>query len=172
MNKNLVRILTRGGVIAALYVIFTVPLGALAFGIALGPVSVQFRPAEALTVLPILFPEAVPAVFLGVALSNFISQFGWIDVVFGSLITLAAAAVTRLTRRTIVAWLSPIIFNALFISVYVAWFITDEWWTTVYWIAYAQQFISIAISQTLVVFLLGVPLIRLTRRYMDKKNHL
>lgn len=164
MKKDLTRILTRGGVIAALYVILTVPLGQLGMGIALGPFIIQFRPAEALTMLPLLFPEAVPAVFIGVMVSNLISQFGWIDVVFGSVITLVAAGVTWKTRGSIVAWLSPVVFNALFISVYVAWFIAGEWGSDAYWLAYIQNAISIGVSQTLVVFGLGIPLLAFIRK--------
>jgi len=150
--------LTRGGLIAAVYVLMTMPFAQFAFG------PIQFRPAEALTVLPILFPEAVPAVFVGVLISNTISQFGMIDIVFGSLISLAAALVTRWTRGSIIAWLSPVVFNALFVSVYVAWFIADEWWTAAYWLAYAQTAISIGISQAIVVFLLGLPLVAYIRK--------
>jgi uncharacterized membrane protein len=161
--------LTRGGVIAALYVVLTVSLGQLAYGINLGAIVIQFRPAEALTILPILFPEAIPAVFIGVLISNTISQFGLIDIVFGSLITLVAALVTRWTRTTIIAWLSPVVFNALFVSMYVAWFIAEEWWTQAYWIAYAQTAVSIGISQALVVFLLGLPLVAFIRKLYFKE---
>lgn len=164
MKKDLIRPLTRGGVIAALYVIFTVSLGQLAFGLGFGPVLVQFRPAEALTVLPILFPEAVPALFIGVFLSNLISQFGWIDLVFGSLLTLIAAYVTRRTRTHLIAWFSPVIFNALGVSIYVAYFITNQWGTPAYWLAYFQQALSIGISEALVVFGLGLPLIAYLRK--------
>ena len=164
MKKDLIRPLTRGGVIAALYVVLTVSLGQLAFGLALGPVYFQFRPAEALTVLPILFPEAVPALFIGVFLANLISQFGWIDMVFGSLLTLAAAYVTRRTRTHLLAWFSPVIFNALGVSVYVAYFITNQWGTSAYWLAYLQQVLSIGISEALVVFGLGLPLVAYLRK--------
>jgi len=136
LDKNLTKRLTRGAVITAIYVLLTAPLGQLAFGIPLGPLYIQFRPSEALTVLPILFAEAVPAVFLGVLIANLISQFGWIDVIFGSLITLVAAMVTRHTRRSIAAWLSPVVFNAIFVSVYVAWFIAGEWGSAGYWTIY------------------------------------
>lgn len=165
MDRDFTKKLARGGVMAALYVLLTVPLGQLGMGIPLGPFIVQFRPAEALTVLPILFPEAVPAVFIGVLLANLISNFGWVDVIFGSLITLAAAIVTRRTRGSIMAWLSPIVFNALFVSVYVAWFIAGEWGTRAYWLAYVQNAISIGASQALVVFGLGIPLVALVRKH-------
>jgi len=47
--------LVRGAMIAAIYVVVTVILQPVSFG------PFQFRLAEALTVLPILFPEASPA---------------------------------------------------------------------------------------------------------------
>ena len=168
MDKNLTRYLTRGAVIAALYVLLTIPLGQLGFGIPLGPILVQFRPAEALTVLPILLPEAVPAVFIGVLLSNLISQFGWIDVVFGSLTTLVAALVTRKTRGSIVAWLSPCSLTPP-LSAFTAWFIAGEWGTPTWWTAYWQTALSIAVSQAAVVFLLGAPLVAFIGKVLPKE---
>jgi uncharacterized membrane protein len=162
--------LARGGLIAAIYVLLTWPLQQLAFGITILPgVPIQFRPAEALTVLPILFPEAIPGVFIGCLLANVISQFGMIDIVFGSLITLVAALVTWYTRRTVMAYLSPIIFNALLVSIYVAWFIAGEWFTTPWLIAYGQTALSIGLSQTLVIIGLGVPLVAWFRKNWGKE---
>ena len=152
--------LARGGAIAALYVVMTVPLGFA--GLVFGPI--QFRPAEALTVLPILFPEAVPALFVGVLISNTISQFGLVDIVFGSLITLLAAVVTRIFRGSLIAYLSPVIFNALLVSIYVAAFTVEQWFTPVFWTMYSQTALSIGISQALVVFGLGLPLVLYLRK--------
>lgn len=162
MQKGLTRPLTRGGMIAALYVILTVSLGQLSYGLPLGPVLIQFRPAEALTVLPILFPEAVPALFLGVFIANI--PFGWVDMILGSLLTLGAAVITRKMRTSIIAWISPVIFNALGVSVYLAYFITNQWWTPTYWLAYFQQVLSIGISEALIVFGLGLPLVAYLRK--------
>lgn len=169
MKKELSRPLARGGMIAALYVILTISLGQLAFGVNLGPLLVQFRPAEALTALPLLFPEAVPALFIGAFIANLISQFGWIDLVFGSLLTLAAAAVTRKTRGHLVAWLSPVLFNALGVSVYVAYFISGRWGGGAYWLIYFQQVFAIGISEALVVFGLGLPLVAFLRKNVLKE---
>ena len=59
--KFTVKMLCRAGIVAALYAVLTVPLGALAFG----SIGFQIRPAEALCVLPLFFPEAVPALYIG-----------------------------------------------------------------------------------------------------------
>ena len=69
-----------------------------ALAVALAPISFreqQFRVSEALTVLPALMPSAVPGLFVGCVISNLMSPMGLPDLVFGSLATLAAAALTR-----------------------------------------------------------------------------
>src|SRR6056297_3836355 len=106
------KFLTRAALIAGLYVIITYILSPVSFG------PLQFRAAEALTVLPILFPEAIPALFLGVLLANIIGGLGLVDIIGGSLVTLLAAYVTYKNRDNIIAYLSPIIFNAFLISIY------------------------------------------------------
>ena len=85
-------------------------------------------------------------------------------MILGSLLTLAAAVVTRRMRTSLVAWFSPVIFNALGVSIYLAYFITNQWWTPTYWLAYFQQVLSIGISEALVVFGLGLPLITYLRK--------
>ena len=60
--------------IAALYAALTVALSPLSFG------PVQFRVAEALTLLPFFMPEAIPGLFIGCFLSNIAGGFGLIDI--------------------------------------------------------------------------------------------
>ena len=106
--------LCRVGVIAALYVALNYLLQPFSFGI------LQCRVSEALTVLPLLFPEAVPALFVGCAISNLIGN-GIYDIILGSLATLIAAVGTYLVGRFIknkylkftLGGLFPVILNAL-----------------------------------------------------------
>ena len=67
--------LCRAGIIAALYVALTYAFMTFAFG------PLQIRPAEALCILPLFFPEAVPALFVGCLLSNIVSQYRVFDIV-------------------------------------------------------------------------------------------
>lgn len=70
--------LCRAGVIAGLYVALTYAFGAISYqGI------LQIRPAEALTILPLFFPEAVPALWIGCMLANLGSPFIAFDVPLG-----------------------------------------------------------------------------------------
>lgn len=83
--------------------------------------NIQVRVAEAFTVLPILFPEAIPGIALGCLVSNFLSPYslGWIDVVFGTLATLVAAIVTyKLRKKPYLAIAAPVVFNGLIVGAY------------------------------------------------------
>ena len=55
MKKFPTKQLCRAGIIAALYVALTIPLGSFAFG----SIGFQIRPAEALTILPLFYAEGI-----------------------------------------------------------------------------------------------------------------
>jgi uncharacterized membrane protein len=87
--------LTRGAIIAALYVVLTY-ISAI-FGLSSG--VIQFRISEALCILPIFFPEAVPGLYVGCVIANLIAAANPWDILFGSLATLIGAFGARLLRR-------------------------------------------------------------------------
>ena len=84
--------LTRGAMIAALYVALT--YFSNLFGLANG--AIQFRISEALCILPMFFPEAVPGLFIGCLISNLLANGVIWDIIIGSLATLIGAAGARL----------------------------------------------------------------------------
>lgn len=92
----------RAALIAALYVILTYVSSAL--GIASG--VIQLRLSEALTILPYFTPAAIPGLFVGCLLANWLTGSMLWDIVFGSLATLIGAVVTYLLRRY--KWLAPV----------------------------------------------------------------
>ena len=94
-NKKGVVYLTRGAMIAACYVALTYV--AHVFGLANG--AIQFRISEALCILPIFMPEAVPGLFIGCLISNLITSFNPFDIAFGALATLLGAIGARMLRR-------------------------------------------------------------------------
>ena len=77
----------------------------------------QIRIAEALTILPMFTPAAVPGLFVGCLLGNMLSGAYLPDVIFGSLATLLGAIGTRALRNAspFLAPLPPIIANALIV---------------------------------------------------------
>lgn len=102
MKKVRLLFITRGAIIAALYVALTFISNA--FGLASG--VVQLRLSEALAILPFFTPAAIPGLFVGCALSNLLTGCAPWDVLFGSLATLLGAAGAYLLRRK--KWLVPL----------------------------------------------------------------
>ncbi|MBQ4264415.1 MAG: QueT transporter family protein [Clostridia bacterium] len=111
MNNTNTGALARGAIIAALYATITLLLAPISYG------EVQIRIAEALTLLPVLLPEAVPALAIGCLLSNILGGATIFDIVFGTLATLLAAVCTRLLRKNLpLAALMPVLFNGVIVG--------------------------------------------------------
>lgn len=104
--------ITQSGAIAAVYVLLT--MLAAAMGLASG--EIQLRLGEALTILPVFTPAAVPGLFIGCLLSNLLAGGVIWDVIFGSLATLLGAIGTRLLRKNRwLACLPPILSNTVIV---------------------------------------------------------
>ncbi len=163
MNKKYsTRYLVTGAIIAALYVVLTFLSNA--FGLAYGPI--QFRISEALTVLPVLTPAAIPGLVIGCLISNILS-FNAVDMVFGTLATLIAAVLTRALKKIkvfglpILSILPPILVNAFVVGAEISIFYLEKAsFLSGFWISALE----IGLGQTAVCFLLGLPL------YLALKN--
>ena len=115
MKKDTLR-LTRGALVAAIYVLLTL----LSSSLGLDKYAVQLRLSEALCILPVLLPEAVPGLFIGCILANSITGAFLPDIIFGSIATLIGAIGTRLLRRlpdkfVFVTTLPAVISNAVIV---------------------------------------------------------
>ena len=103
--------LVQAAAIAAVYVVLTTVFAAFSFG------EVQVRISEALTILPVFTPAAIPGLFVGCIISNFLGGAILMDVIFGSLATLIGAVFTYKLRNSS-KWLAPvppIVANALIV---------------------------------------------------------
>ena len=89
MTRLSLKEISLAGLIAAVYAVLGLAFLPISFGVY------QVRVAEALTVLPFLTRAGVPGLFIGCVLANIFGGLGWQDIVFGSLITLVAALLTR-----------------------------------------------------------------------------
>ena len=99
-------------IIAAIYAALTLALPALSYG------QLQCRLSEALTLLPMLLPQAVPGLFVGCLVANLLSPVGAMDIIFGSLATLLAALGTRVLRKKpLLAAACPVIANGVIVGV-------------------------------------------------------
>ena len=127
MNRK-TRYLTQGAVIASLYVALTF----LANELGLASQVIQVRFSEALTILPLFTPAAIPGVTIGCALANLLTGAAVWDVIFGPVATLLGALGTRYLaqKHHILAPVFPILANAVivpFILMY-AYGSPDSYW--------------------------------------------
>ena len=102
--------IAQGAAIAALYVVLTVIFAPISFG------EMQVRIAEALCILPLFTPAAIPGLFIGCLLGNLLGGAIVWDVIFGSLATLIGAVGGHLLRKN--RWLVPlptVLSNALIV---------------------------------------------------------
>ncbi|HHT83590.1 MAG: QueT transporter family protein [Christensenellales bacterium] len=155
-KQKTIRFMARTAVIAALYALITIALPPLSYG------PLQFRAAESLTLLPILFAEAIPGLSLGCLIANIFSPYGWYDMLFGTLATLIAACLTRaiaVNRKwfgkhselmPVFAAFPPIFINALILPLMWYLFMGDKGYFINMW--------TILATQSAVIFILGLPL--------------
>ena len=94
--------LCQGALIAALYVLLT--LLARVFGLDSG--MIQLRLSEALCILPIFLPAAIPGLAVGCLLANLLTGAVLLDILVGPVATLIGALGTYAIRRY--AWLAPL----------------------------------------------------------------
>jgi len=153
MQKFNAKYLARAGVIAALYVVLTYLAGLM--NLAYGPV--QFRFSEALTVLPFLFPEAIPGLFVGCVVSNLISPYGALDLVVGSLATLIAAVWSNRCGTRWFAPMPPVLANAVLVGGMIAWY--EAGFGAGFLPAFLYNALTVGVGELVVCYALGLPLL-------------
>lgn len=153
MQKWTIQKLCLGGIIAAFYAAMTLLLAPISFG-AGG--TIDFRVAEALTLLPVLTDAAVPGLAVGCFAANLLCGAPWQDVVFGTLATLLSAVFTRKFRSKL--WLAafmPVLFNTVIVGVMLS---------AVYALPLWMMLLSVGVGETAVCYALGIPLIKILNR--------
>ena len=111
MRNKKVLFIVQAALIAAIYVVLTYFISA--FNLASG--AIQVRISEALTILPVFTPAAIPGLFIGCLLSNLLTGCMPLDVVFGSLATLIGAIFTWSLRNKskFLAPVPPVVANII-----------------------------------------------------------
>lgn len=160
MNKK-TTFIVHAAVIAALYVVLTLIANAL----GLANHAIQIRFSEALTILPLFTPAAIPGLFIGCILSNFLTGCLLWDIVFGSIATLLGALGTYALgayKHPLLAVIPPILANTLIVP---------------YVLAYVYHFegsipyfmVTVGIGEILSCGVLGMLLYRTLSKY---KKHI
>lgn len=156
--------LARAGVIAGLYAIVSM----LAFPISGG--AIQIRISEALTILPLFFIEAIPALFVGCLISNIILGLAVYDIILGSLVTLISAILTFFIGKLIKKHLLRVLCGGIFPITLNA-FLLPLIWILCYGMleyVYTLQVVLLLVGQTLSVYLFGIPLYFSVQKNLDK----
>ncbi len=161
-SRSLVYIV-RGGLIAALYLALTMIFAPISFG------SIQLRVAEALTVLPMFFPESVFALAFGCLVSNMVSSFGVADMILGSFATLTAAVITSKIKNKYLAPIPSVIINALVVGGMIAYMSSSD--KTVFFTVFATNFLTVGAGQAIVCYSLGIPLATAVERILPRSKN-
>ena len=148
------RSLCTSAVVAALYAALTLGFQAISYG------AIQFRISEAMTLLPVLLPQAIPGLTIGCLISNLFSPLGATpyDIVFGTLATFLAAVLTSRIRAGIwVRALPPVVCNAVIVGMV----LTYAYGIDVLW----MNILTVGIGEAVVCYALGVPMIKLMEKH-------
>ena len=147
--------IAQAAIIAALYVVITYFVAA--FNMASG--AIQVRLSEALTILPVFTPAAIPGLFIGCLLANTLTGAVIWDIIFGSLATLIATIGTYLLRKTKFLYtLPPVLSNAIIVPIVLqkAYGLEDAYWFL---------FLTVGAGEVISVCILGFLLKNMLARY-------
>lgn len=148
-----VKYITQGAVIAALYVVLVQVFNYWSFG------PIQFRIAEALTILPYFTPAAIPGLFLGCIIANLLGGAVIWDIVFGSIATLIGAVGTYLLRKyKWAAPIPPILANTIIVPFVLKYAYGSEG-------IFAMFFVTVGAGEIIVCGILGMLLLLALNKY-------
>ena len=155
MRRFSVLDLTLAAMVAALYAL----LGYFGDVLQLTFGPIQCRIAEALTVLPFLFPATAPGLAIGCLITNLLSPYGPIDVIFGTLATAIAAWLTMKMPRWYLAALPPILVNAVILPPMWAWAEVGAV-NAAFWTACGFNALTFIVGEALACYVLGTVLLK------------
>ena len=162
MKKLSTRDLTFAAIIGAIYVV----LGCFGntFNLTFGVIQCRF--SEALTVLPFLAPVTTWGVFIGCLITNILSPYGLLDMIFGPLATLLAALLTARCRKKWLAPLPPVLCNAVIIGALIAF--QEVGLSGAFPAVFAYNALTVGLGQVLVCYGLGMVLLSVMERVLPR----
>lgn len=185
VNLSRTQYIAQAGMIAALYAAATLITMLLLQGLAWGPV--QFRISEALCVIAVFTPAAIPGLTIGCVIANVINMFvsgtgalGMLDVVFGSAATLIGAIICwKLRNRPAVAIGAFVLTNALIVPAYLPILLQGLGFYTIpftdisidgaYIPMYIFGVVATGIGEAAVIYILGLPIMKAIKRFRSAK---
>jgi uncharacterized membrane protein len=149
LNIGSAKTMTRGAVIAALYAVLVLIFEPISFG------PVQFRVAEALTLLPCLWFEAIPGLFVGCMIANIFGGMGPWDIFLGSAATLIAAILTYAAPNRLMAATAPVVINGLIVGWYLSFIVGMPAPLSMFYVASGEGVACYALGIPLIKFIEG-----------------
>lgn len=162
-NKN-VLFVVQAAMVAAIYV--TLTFISSATGLASG--TIQVRISEALCILPVFMPAAIPGLWIGCLLANLLTGSILIDVVCGGIATLIGALGTYLLRKhkLLCTW-PPVISNMVivpFVLRYGYGFVTE--YNGIDW-SIPFNVVTVGIGEIITCVIMGGVLLRMLSKYRN-----
>ena len=153
------RLITTCAIVGAAYAVMTLILAPISYG------AIQCRVSEALCILPFFIPGTAWGLFVGCALANILTG-NMLDIVFGSLATLAAGLCTAAfgkkehsMKNCVLACLMPVVFNAVIVGA-----VITEAYSGLrvfqHFEVFAFNAFTVGLGEAVVLFGLGLPLVR------------
>lgn len=158
MRKLSTRDLTFAAIVGSIYVV----LGYFGntFNLTFGVIQCRF--SEALTVLPFLCPATTWGLFIGCLITNILSPYGLLDMIFGPLATLSAALLTARCRHKWLAPLPPVLCNAFIVGALTAF--QEVGMGDAFPAVFAYNALTVGLGQVLACCGLGMPVLAIVER--------
>jgi uncharacterized membrane protein len=147
------RFIIQAAILGAIYAVITILLAPISYG------QIQVRIAEALTILPYFTPAAIPGLFVGCIVANIFGGGGPIDIIFGSLASLAAAILSWKMPKPWLVPLPPVVINGLVIG-----WVLFKVYGLPFWISVG----TVTAGQVIACYGLGYPLLLVLQKNKDK----
>lgn len=150
MMKKRTRFMVHGALIAALYVVLTYAQNMLLPGSTYN--AIQFRASEALCVLALFTPAAIPGLTVGCLLFNIISSALPLDFFVGSAASFLAAWGMWQVRKVTVkgyplfAMLLPAFFNGLLVGWELAYLMGGGFWLNAAYVAIGEAAVLLTLG--------------------------
>ncbi|MCH4153471.1 MAG: QueT transporter family protein [Mageeibacillus sp.] len=160
-NKRRIKFIVNNGIIAALYVVLTLPFAQIAYG------PLQVRLAELMTVLPAFSIATLPGITLGCFLANLFNpnNLGPVDIICGTLATLIAGVLSYLIgkKNKMFGIIPPVVVNGLVVGGYLPFLLMDSA-SEVTLQVMAVSMLEVAGSEAALLVVLGLPFIAIIKR--------
>lgn len=158
-RKNKTRKLVVSALVASLYAVITLVLGAISYG------PIQFRIAEIMILLPFIKKDYILGLTIGCFVANIIGPYGVPDIIFGTIATFLSAYAVYLTSKYIknklsllIASIWPTIINGVVIG-----FMLNKF----FGVPMTLGMLQVALGEFVVITIVGVPLYKsLEKKYL------